>query len=128
MIIKLVSVHYYQTVFNADLLIEAAKQSDWQLVEPYNSLVQALGGQRLSLSSALDVAANFLFKLWTQPILPGQSEYLTQALLDGLTSGRRARTVLHQLIDQIQGRFTLYLPVEENILTQIEIYAQKHPF
>ena len=128
MTVKLVSLHYYQTVFNADLLIEAAKQSDWQLAEPYNSLVQALGGQRLSLSSALDVAANFLFKLWTQPILPGQSEYLTQALLAGLTSGRRTRIVLNQLIDRIQRKFPLYLPAEDNILMQIEIYAQKHPF
>ena len=128
MTIKLVCSHYYHTVFNADLLIEAAKQSDWQLSEPYNSLVQALGGQKANLSSALNVAADFLFKLWTQPILHSRSEYLTQALLDRLTSGRRTQTVLNQLTDRIQGRFTLYLPAEEEILAQIEVYAHKHPF
>lgn len=128
MTIKLVCFHYYHTVFNADLLIEVAKQSDWQPAEPYSSLVQALGDQKANLASALNVAADFLFKLWTEPILHGRSEYLTQALLDGLTSARRTQTVLNQLTDRIQGRFTLYLPAEEEILAQIEVYAYKHPF
>ena len=88
MTIKLVCSHYYHTVFNANLLIEAAKQSDWQPVEPYSSLVQALGNQRTSLLSALNVAVDFLYQLWLEPILPSQREYLALGLLGGLTSGR----------------------------------------
>ena len=128
MTIKLVCSHYYHTEFNSDVLIEAAKQSDWKPAEPYNSLVQVLGGQRSSLASALNVAADFLCKLWEQPILHHQSEYLTQVLLKELTSNRRTREVLILLSEQIQKRFILYLPVEERILEQIEVYAQKHPF
>ncbi|MCY3551687.1 MAG: tetratricopeptide repeat protein [Candidatus Poribacteria bacterium] len=128
MTIKLVCSHYYHTQFNSDVLIEAAEQSDWKPVEPYNSLVQVLGGQRSSLVSALNVTADFLCELWEQPILHHQSEYLTQVLLKELTSNRRTREVLILLAEQIEKRFTLYLPVEERILEQIEVYAQKHPF
>ena len=130
MTIKLVSAHYYHIVFNADLLIKAAKQSDWQLSEPYNSLVQALGGQRASLSSALNVAVDFLYQLWLEPILPSQREYLTLGLLDGLTSGRRTRAVLNQLANQIQiyEKFILHPLAEQDILSLIQTYARIHHF
>ncbi len=128
MTVKLVCSHYYHTAFNSDALIEAVKQSDWKPAEPYNSLVQALGDQGASLRSALNVAADFLCELWSQPVLHNRSEYLTQVLLKGLTSGRRTREVLVLLAEQIQERFALYLPVEGRILKQIEAYVQKHPF
>ena len=128
MTIKLVCSNYYHTAFDADVLIEAAKQSDWNLSEPYNSLVQALGGQKAGLSFALNVAVGFLFKLWTQPILHHRSEYLTQALLEGLTSGRRTRDVLDLLAVRIREKSTLYFPAKEHIRTQIRAYEQKHPF
>lgn len=128
MTVKLVCSHYYHTAFNSDVLMEAVKQSDWKPAEPYNSLVQALGDQGASLRSALNVAADFLCELWSQPVLHNRSEYLTQVLLKGLTSGRRTREVLTLLAEQIQERFALYLPVEGRILKQIKAYVQKHPF
>ena len=128
MTVKLVCSHYYHTTFNSDVLIEAVKQSDWKLAEPYNSLVQALGDQGASLRSALNVTADFLYELWNQPVLHNRSEYLTQALLDGLTSGRETGEVLDLLADRVQQEFTLYTPAEERILKQIQLYQQKHPF
>ena len=130
MTIKLVRSHYYHTVFNADLLIEAAKQSDWQPVEPYNSLAQALGGQRASLFSALNLAVDFLYQLWLEPILPHQREYLASALLDGLTSGRSTREVLGQLADRIQtyDKFILLPFAERDIILLIQAYARAHSF
>ena len=130
MTIKLVSAHYYHIVFNADLLIKAAKQADWQLSEPYNSLVQALGGQRANLSSALNVAVDFLYQLWLEPILPNQREYLASGLLVGLTSGWRTREVLNLLANRIQiyEKFILLPFAEQDILSLIRAYAQTHPF
>ena len=130
MTIKLVRSHYCHTVFNADLLIEAAKQSDWQPVEPYNSLAQALGGQRASLFSALNLAVDFLYQLWLEPILPHQREYLASALLDGLTSGRSTREVLGQLADRIQtyDKFILLPFAERDIILLIQAYARAHSF
>ena len=128
MTMKLVCSHYYHTAFNADVLIEAAKQSDWNPSELYNRLVQALGDQRASLSSALNVTVNFLFQLWLEPILTSQREYLTLGLLDGLTSGRSTREVLSQLADRIYRRFALHPLAEQDILSLIRAYAQTHPF
>ena len=108
--------------------MEAARQSDWKPSEPYNSLVQALGSQEVNLPSALDVAVDFLFELWTQPLLLNQPKSLTLCLFEGLTTGRRTRIVLNQLAKRIHGRSPLYSLAEERILSLIQEYMQIHPF
>ena len=130
MTMKLVCSHYYHTAFNADVLIEAAKQSDWNPSELYNRLVQALGDQRASLSSALNVAVDFLYQLWIEPILTSQREYLTLGLLDGLTSGRSPRQVLGRLANRIQTyeKFILVPLAEQDIISLIQAYAQTLSF
>ena len=128
MIIKLVCLNYYHTEFDAEVLIEAAKQSDWNPSEPYNTLVQALGGQRVSLSSVLEVATDFLFELWTQPIVHSGSVYLTHALLDGLTLGRRPQSVLMELADQVLRRFELHPLAEREVLSLIRANMRTHTF
>ena len=128
MTIKLVCSNYYHTEFNADILIEAAKQSDWNPSEPYKNLVQTLGGQGVSLSSALNVATEFLFQLWNQSLLPGQFKSLTFCLFEELTSGRSTRLVLKRLKNRVLGESILYSLAEERILSLIEEYIQIHPF
>ena len=128
MIIKLVCSNYYHTEFNAEVLMEAARQSDWKPSGPYDCLVQILGDQRVNLPSTLDLATDFLFELWTQPLLLNQPKSLTLCLLEGLTSERRTRTVLNQLANRIRGRSPLYSLAEERILSLIREYMQIHPF
>lgn len=128
MVIKLICLNYYHTEFDAEMLIEAARQSDWKPSEPYNSLVQALGDQRVSLAFALNVATDFLFELWTQPILSSQPKSLTLCLFRGLTSGRNTQIVLERLVNRIRGRSILYSLAEERILSLIEEYTQIYPF
>ena len=41
--------------------MEALKQANWNLAEPYNSLVQALREPKMSLQAALNVSVDFLF-------------------------------------------------------------------
>ena len=48
--------------------------------------------------------------------------------LPGLTSGRDTHTVLRQLEYLIQNKRTLFCPVENRILRQIEAYEQIYPF
>ena len=127
MTIKLVCSNYYHTEFDAEVLMEAARQSDWKPSGPYNCLVQALGGQTVNLSSALDVAADFLFELWTQPFLLNQPKSLTLCLFEGLTSGRRTRIVLNRLANRIHGRSPLYSWAEGRILSLIQEYIQIRP-
>ena len=113
--------------FDADLLLEIAKRSNWNLAEPYNSYVLALGEERMNGHSALDVAVDFLFKLWEESILFRQKEFLTLGLLTGLTHGRNAYIVLSQLENLIQNKHTLFSLVENSILRQIRNFQQIYP-
>ena len=127
MTIKLVCSHYYHTHFDADLLIEVAKRSNWKLSEPYNSFVLALGEERMNGHSALDVAVDFLFTLWEESISFRQKEFLTLGLLTGLTYGRDAHTVLNRLEYLIENKHALFFPVENSILRQIRNFQQIYP-
>ena len=128
MTIKLVCSNYYHTNFDAEVLVEAARQSNWKPSEPYNSLVQALGGQKVSLSSALNVATDFLFQLWNQSLLSSQFESLTFRLFEGLASGRKTVLVLGQLVNRVDRKFVIYSPDKARILSLIEEYIQTHLF
>ena len=113
--------------FDADLLLEIAKLSNWKLSEPYNSFVLALGEKRMNLQTALDVCVDFLFKLWEEAISFRQKEFLTLGLLTGLTYGRNADTVLGKLIYLIQNKHRLFFPAENSILRQIRNFQQIYP-
>ena len=127
MTIKLVCSRYYHTMFDADVLLEAAKRADWKISEPYNSFVLALGAERMNLQSALDVCIDFLFTLWDKSIPIRQKEFLTLGLLTGLTYGRHADTVLNRLEYLIQNKHRLFLPVENSILRRINEFKQIYP-
>ena len=127
MTIKLVCSNYYHTQFDADLLMEAAKLSDWTLSEPYKSCVLALSAERMILQEALDVSVDFLFMLWDESIAFRQKEFLTLGLLTGLTYGRDADIVLDRLEYLIQNKHRLYLPIENSILRQIRNFQQICP-
>ena len=127
MTIKLVCSHYYHTQFDANLLMETAKRSNWKLAEPYNSFVLALGEERMNLDSALDVSVDFLFKLWEESISFREKEFLTLGLLTGLTYGRNAHTVLNRLEYLIQNKHALFFSVENSILRQIRNFQQIYP-
>lgn len=128
MTLQLICSHYYHTEFDAEVLLEAARQSDWNPSEPYNNLVQTLESQEVNLPAALDVAADFLFELWTKPLLLNQPKSLTFCLFEGLTTGRGTRIVLNRLAKRILGRSPLHSWAEERILSLIQEYMQIHPF
>ena len=128
MTIKLICSNYYHTFFDADLVIEAAKQSNWNASEPYSSVVRTLGNQKTHLLSALQVSVDFLFKLWIEAIPLEQREHLTLQLLGSLTSGRRTAPVLNQLADLIRERFALLPFAETRIFSLMQTYAHTRPY
>ena len=128
MTIKLICSNYYHTFFDADLVIEAAKQSDWNASEPYSTVVRTLGNQKTHLLSALHVSVDFLFKLWIEAIPLEQREHLTLQLLSSLTSARRTTPVLNQLVNLIRERFTLLPFAETRILSLMQAYAHARPY
>ena len=125
---QLVCSNYYHTEFDTDVLMEALKQANWNLAEPYNSLVQALREPKMSLQEALNVSVDFLFKIWEEPIPYSQLKFVTLGLLAGLTSGRNTPAVLNRLEYLIQNKHTLFFPVENRIIRQIQLFEQIYPF
>ena len=128
MVIQLVCSNYYHTEFDTDVLMEALKQANWNLAEPYNSLVQALREPKMSLQEALNVSVDFLFKIWEEPIPYSQLKFVTLGLLAGLTSGRNTRAVLNRLEYLIQNKHVLFFPIENRIIRQIQLFEQLYPF
>ena len=113
--------------FDSELLLEIAKRANWKISEPYNTFVLAFSEERMHLNYALDVAVDFLFKLWDESILFRQKEFLTLGLLTGLTYGRDAHTVLNRLENLIQNKDTLFLPIKNSIRRRINEFKQIYP-
>ena len=124
MTLKLICSNYYHISFDGDVLIEAARQSDWNASEPYSIVVRTLGNQRTDLLMAMSASVDFLYRLWIEPIPRMQREYLTLQLFGGLTAGRSTREVLNTLASGIGERFTLNPLAERDIRRLIQIYAE----
>lgn len=126
MVIKLVSAHYRHTSIDADILIEAAEQAKWVPSQPYTTVLQILQGKSSNESSALIVTTEFLYKLWVQPILANQRDYLLLSLLDFITTERNRGVILDKLIYHIKRRFVLLPFAEKQILLVINIWKKMH--
>jgi hypothetical protein len=125
-ILNLICAHYYHIGIDADILIEAARKSDWAPSYPYTTILKLLGSDRSDITSALAVSTAFLYELWKQPILPERRDYLIYELLNVVTVGRDRRRILTKLIGMIRGRFLL-LPLEERrIISIIELWQRLH--
>lgn len=124
MIVKLASSHYYHTSVDAEVLIEAARQSNWAPTEPYTTVLQLLSGKKSDESSALIVSTNFLFELWKQPILFEQRDYLILNLLDAVTAERNRSMTLRKFVSAVKARFFLLPIAEKQVLTLIEIWKR----
>ena len=128
MTIKLVCSNYYHTQFDASLLLETAKRSNWKLSGPYKSFVLALSEERMNSQTALDVAVDFLFTLWDESTISfRQKQFLSLGLLTGLTYGRYAHDVLNQLARQVREKYRIYTPNQNHILRRISEFEQIYP-
>ena len=125
-IIKLVNLNYYHTSIDADILIEAAKQSNWSPSYPYTTVLKVLSGKFSDEDSALNVGTNFMYELLKQPILSHQRDYLILSLLDTIIAERHRRSILDKLISNIKRRFRLLPLAERQIISLIEIWKQMH--
>jgi len=126
MIIKLVLSHYHHTSIDSDILIEAARQSEWSPSQPYTTVIQVLRGKFSDERSALIVVNNFLYELWKEPILAQQRDYLILILLDVITAERNRRVVLNKLISYVKRRFFLLPLAERQIISLIKVWRRMH--
>jgi tetratricopeptide (TPR) repeat protein len=140
MIIKLVALNYKYISIDADILIEAAKMSNWLPQAPFSSLLKFLGLEhtnsllilnndieRVSITASVNVLVNFIYELWMQEVSFERRESLVISSINALIKGRsHSTTIINQLIREIQSRF-YWLPIDEQrILSLINVWRATH--
>lgn len=125
-VLDLVRSHYYHTSIDAEILIEAARKSDWLPAYPYTEVLRLLSLEGSNEETALKVSTIFLYELAKQPILPTRRDYLVFSLLDALTRGRNPRKTVDRLGRMVRTRFLL-IPLEaQRIISLIELWKEMH--
>lgn len=129
LVIKLVLSNYHYTSITADTIEEAAKQSSWKPDSQFEKVASVLSGGNSEDFSALMVASDFIYKLYTQHFFFADPGILLFAILDLLfTSREKANILLAQLINHIRGRF-VWLPAQQTEIVQlIQAWARRQIF
>jgi tetratricopeptide (TPR) repeat protein len=132
-VVKLVRSNYRYTSIDGNALIAAAKQAEWLPNEPFisllnilentqssNSLILNAQADRISLSSVLRVAVDFLYRLWEQNISVQRKYALGINLINSLVHGRNnLNFVLNALALEVRRKSIIILPYESDILSLI---------
>lgn len=124
MVMGLVKLHYYYVSIDTDVLVEAARQSNWFPSEEFRLVLNVLGGRFSDENSGLGVGASFLYELWKQPILPQYRDQIVFNLLDAITDRRTIRFTLDKFIAIIKQRFNLLPLAVREIIRLSEIWKQ----
>lgn len=119
LVIKLINSNYHHTRITADTLEEAAKQSAWKPDRQFEKVASVLSSGNSDDFSAVMVASDFIYKLYTQQFFFADPRILLYAILDLLfTSREKASILLAQLINYIRGRF-VWLPAQQTEIVQL---------
>ena len=125
-VIHLVLSNYRHTAINGDTLIEAARQSKWQLDYPLDQILRTLSGKYCDEDSAIGVAVNFVYQLWQEPFIPYSSDTLIFAVLDVITEERNRRVVLDKFMRDVNSKFFLLPLAIEKIEETVQAWRQAH--
>jgi hypothetical protein len=129
LVIKLVLSNYYFTSISAETLEEAAKQSAWKPDRQFEKVAEVLSGENSDDYSAVKVASDFIYKLYTQQLFFADPRILLFAVLDLVfTSRRRGNILLAQVLEHLQTRFSLLPHRQVEIVQVIQEWASRHIF
>ncbi len=125
-VIHLVLSNYRHTTINGDTLIEAARQSEWQLDLPLDQILRTLSGKYCGEDSAIGVAVNFFYQLWREPFMPYSNSTLIFAVLDAITEERDRRAVLAKFMQAINNKFYLLPFAIKEIEKTVRAWGDSH--
>ncbi len=125
-VIQLVTANYHHTVIDGDTVIEAARQSKWQLDYPLDQVLRTLSGKYCDEDSAIGVAVNFVYQLWQESFMPYSSDTIIFAVLDVITEERNRRVVLDKFMRDVNSKFFLLPLAIEKIEETVQAWRQAH--
>lgn len=119
LVIKLINSNYHYIRITVETLEEAAKQAAWKPDRQFEKVAGILSGGNSDDLSAVTVASDFIFKLYTQQLFLADPSILLFAILDLLFKSReRTSTLLAQLLNHIRSRF-VWLPAQQAEIVQL---------
>lgn len=122
---------YNYTIVDAETLMEGARLANWKVEPSYTSVVKVLADKQTSAEYMTAVAAEFLYKLYSETIIPDIRDSLIFYLLNTITTGRSQTRTIYQLIHQLNliiQRKPIILPTFQHEISQIiEIWQDIQP-
>lgn len=103
--IKLANLHYYHTIIDSYVLLEAAKKSDWKMDYPFINVLNILGSKHCDENSALNVSSQFIYLICMEKIPTEDFYILFFSLLNTLVEGRWPPSILNNLRTKIVKTF-----------------------
>jgi tetratricopeptide (TPR) repeat protein len=120
--LRLVLLGYDYTLVDANILVEGARQAGWGLQRTYTAVLRVLTDKKTLPNNLPFIAAEFIYKLYNEAMVPYLRDNLILKLLTAITTGRSQRQIIKQLIKLIETRFTL-MPIAKNeVLQLIEVW------
>ena len=114
--IELANLHYYHTVIDPCVLLEAAKKSDWKMDYLFISVLNILGSKHCDENSALNVSSQFIYLICKERIPIEDFYILFFSLLNTLVEGRWPPSVSNNLKIKIVKIFD---PFSSDIVVKI---------
>ena len=106
-IVQLANAGYVRIRVDRHVLLEAARQADWDSVSPFVNTAMSLGGDASDEDRNIHEVVGFLRLLWEQSILPRSVGNLVLCVLDALALGRNHRQVAGKVLAEVFERFRL---------------------
>ncbi len=122
--LQLIRWGYNYTRINADILLEGAKRTKWQIQQPYTTLLEHLINLQATEDFLSFIATEFIYKLYKEDIIPHHRDYLIIELLKAITHKNSQISVLNKLFSRIQHKFNLLPVTKKEILDLIKIWRE----
>jgi tetratricopeptide (TPR) repeat protein len=125
-VIQLVHSHFYHTAVDADVLLEAAKRSEWKAEEPFSSVISVLSGEFSDIESSVFVLIGFFKRLSNSSIQPLQRGDLIRASLEAISTNRDHLVLFEKIITEIDQNFYQSPSEHEELKSKIYSWRRKY--
>ncbi|MGM3305141.1 PIN domain-containing protein [Anabaena sp. WFMT] len=117
---------YNYTIIYPETLMEGARLANWEVKPSYTLVVKALADKQTLPEYMAVVAAEFIYKLYIEVIIPERRYPLIIHLLNAITTGRSQTQIIHLLVQQlnriIQSKPIILPTFQDEIQQLIEIW------
>lgn len=125
-IVQLLIYNYRHLAIDHHILFEAAKQSNWSPIYPFNAIIGILSGSDEAIYYTTRIAAEFIFGMWQQVISDEKRNALLFAVLENLTKGKNVSNVLKIFNTSLGIRFKLLPIALDEIQSLIQTWYDIH--